>query len=63
MAHERIRHLGAYWRATPNYLRSAQLYLKENGLLREPLRLDIVDHWELEIDVSKTVVAPIARNL
>ena len=63
MAQEGIRHLGAYWCATPNYLGSAQLYLKENGLLREPPRLAIIDHWELEIDVSKTVVAPIARKL
>ena len=41
--------LDAYWRAT-NYLAAAQLYMKENPLLRKPLTRDqvkskIVGHW------------------
>lgn len=46
---EALRLIDAYWRAA-NYLSVGQLYLYDNPLLREPLRLDhvkplIVGHW------------------
>jgi xylulose-5-phosphate/fructose-6-phosphate phosphoketolase len=46
---EYFKKLDAYWRAT-NYLGAAQLYLKENPLLKRPLTRDqvkskIVGHW------------------
>ncbi|QSR85365.1 phosphoketolase [Methylacidimicrobium sp. B4] len=46
---ERLEKLDSYWRAT-NYLAAAQFYLKENPLLREPLRPEhlkprIRGHW------------------
>src|SRR5438876_9075680 len=45
----RLDRLNAYWRAA-NYLGAAQLYLKENALLREPLRAEnikprLLGHW------------------
>ena len=46
---EYFKRLDQYWRAT-NYLAAAQLYMKENPLLRKPLTRDqvktkIVGHW------------------
>jgi xylulose-5-phosphate/fructose-6-phosphate phosphoketolase len=46
---ERLRCLDAYWRAA-NYLSVGQIYLRENPLLREPLRRDhvkarLLGHW------------------
>ena len=46
---DRIDKLNAYWRAA-NYLGAAQLYLKENPLLREPLKVEhiktrLLGHW------------------
>src|ERR1051325_7609751 len=46
---ERIDRLDAYWRAA-NYLGAAQLYLKENALLQEPLNAEqikprLLGHW------------------
>lgn len=47
--HDRVQALDAYWRAA-NYLGAAQLYLRENVLLREPLQpADVkqrpLGHW------------------
>ncbi len=49
VAQERLEQLHAYWRAV-NYLGAAQLHLKENALLREPLAREhvktrILGHW------------------
>jgi xylulose-5-phosphate/fructose-6-phosphate phosphoketolase len=46
---EELRKLDAYWRAA-NYLSVGQIYLMENPLLREPLRLEhvkprLLGHW------------------
>jgi len=46
---EELRKIGAYWRAA-NYLAVGQIYLYDNPLLREPLRLDhikprLLGHW------------------
>jgi hypothetical protein len=46
---ERLDLLGAYWRAA-NYLSVGQIYLHDNPLLREPLRLEhvkprLLGHW------------------
>src|SRR5690348_8910060 len=45
----RLERLDAYWRAT-NYLTVGQIYLRENPLLREPLRPEhikprLLGHW------------------
>ena len=45
----RLRLLDAYWRAA-NYLSVGQIYLLDNPLLREPLRLQhvkprLLGHW------------------
>jgi xylulose-5-phosphate/fructose-6-phosphate phosphoketolase len=44
-----LKHIDAYWRAA-NYLTVGQIYLLDNPLLREPLRLDhvkprLLGHW------------------
>ncbi len=46
---EEVRRMNAYWRAA-NYLSVGQIYLSDNPLLREPLRLDhvkrrLLGHW------------------
>ena len=46
---EEVRKLDAYWRAA-NYLSVGQIYLMDNPLLREPLKLDhitprLLGHW------------------
>ncbi len=46
---EQLRKINAYWRAT-NYLSVGQIYLYDNPLLREPLKLShvkplVVGHW------------------
>lgn len=46
-----LEKLDAYWRAT-NYISVGQLYLKDNPLLREPLKeadvkIKPIGHWEL----------------
>src|SRR5579863_3424807 len=46
---EELRDLNAYWRAA-NYLSVGQIYLMENPLLREPLRIEqikprLLGHW------------------
>jgi xylulose-5-phosphate/fructose-6-phosphate phosphoketolase len=46
---EELRALDAYWRAA-NYLSVGQIYLLENPLLREPLRIEhvksrLLGHW------------------
>jgi xylulose-5-phosphate/fructose-6-phosphate phosphoketolase len=40
---EEVRRMNAYWRAA-NYLSVGQIYLSDNPLLREPLKLDHVKH-------------------
>ncbi|HWA75387.1 MAG TPA: phosphoketolase family protein [Polyangiaceae bacterium] len=40
---EQLQRLDAYWRAA-NYLSVGQIYLRDNPLLREPLKLDHVKH-------------------
>jgi xylulose-5-phosphate/fructose-6-phosphate phosphoketolase len=49
LSHEERRLLDAYWRAA-NYLSVGQIYLLENPLLREPLRIEhvkprLLGHW------------------
>jgi xylulose-5-phosphate/fructose-6-phosphate phosphoketolase len=46
---ELMQHMDAYWRAT-NYLSVGQMYLRDNPLLREPLKLEhvkrmLLGHW------------------
>jgi phosphoketolase len=46
---EQLRRINAYWRAA-NYLSVGQIYLCENPLLREPLKLEhvkqlLLGHW------------------
>jgi xylulose-5-phosphate/fructose-6-phosphate phosphoketolase len=46
---EALRHIDAWWRAA-NYLSVGQIYLLDNPLLREPLRLEhikprLLGHW------------------
>src|SRR6266498_1077862 len=49
LASEELHRLDAYWRAV-NYVTVGQLYLRDNPLLREPLRIEhikslILGHW------------------
>ena len=49
LSQEQLEKLDAYWRAT-NYLAVGQIYLYENPLLREPLKLEhvkprLLGHW------------------
>jgi xylulose-5-phosphate/fructose-6-phosphate phosphoketolase len=49
LAHDELRLIDAYWRAA-NYLSVGQIYLLDNPLLREPLRLEhikprLLGHW------------------
>ena len=49
MTEEELRRMNAYWRAA-NYLSVGQIYLLDNPLLREPLRLEhvkprLLGHW------------------
>src|SRR5262252_4943059 len=49
LAPELLRKMDAYWRAA-NYLSVGQIYLYENPLLREPLKLEhvkprLLGHW------------------
>ena len=46
---DQLRKLDAYWRAA-NYLSAGQMYLRDNPLLREPLKLEhvkrmLLGHW------------------
>jgi xylulose-5-phosphate/fructose-6-phosphate phosphoketolase len=46
---EEVRLMNAYWRAA-NYLSVGQIYLSDNPLLREPLKIDhvkrrLLGHW------------------
>ena len=46
---EQLRKIDAYWRAA-NYLSVGQIYLRDNPLLREPLKLEhvkqlLLGHW------------------
>ncbi|HET8668727.1 MAG TPA: phosphoketolase family protein, partial [Terriglobales bacterium] len=49
LSSEELRNMNAYWRAA-NYLSVGQIYLLQNPLLREPLKLDhiksrLLGHW------------------
>ena len=49
LTHEELRQIHAYWRAA-NYLSVGQIYLLDNPLLREPLRIEhvkprLLGHW------------------
>jgi xylulose-5-phosphate/fructose-6-phosphate phosphoketolase len=49
MTHDELARLHAYWRAA-NYLAVGQIYLLDNPLLREPLRVEhvkprLLGHW------------------
>src|SRR6516164_4119526 len=49
LSSEELRKVHAYWRAA-NYLSAGQIYLYDNPLLREPLRLEhikprLLGHW------------------
>ncbi|MES1248825.1 MAG: phosphoketolase family protein [Actinomycetota bacterium] len=49
MTHDELAQLDAYWRAS-NYLSVGQIYLLDNPLLREPLRIEhvkprLLGHW------------------
>jgi xylulose-5-phosphate/fructose-6-phosphate phosphoketolase len=49
LSEEELRRIDAYWRAA-NYLSVGQIYLLDNALLREPLRLEhikarLLGHW------------------
>src|SRR6476619_6855876 len=49
LAPEELRKIDAYWRAA-NYLSVGQIYLYDNPLLKEPLRLEhikprLLGHW------------------
>ncbi|HEY4988478.1 MAG TPA: phosphoketolase family protein [Opitutaceae bacterium] len=46
LAPDMLRKIDAYWRAA-NYLSVGQIYLRDNPLLREPLRLEHVKHMLL----------------
>lgn len=55
-AFERLAHLDAQWRVA-NYLGAAQIYLRRNALLREPLRpADIkhrpLGHWGITLGLT-----------
>lgn len=43
---EEIKKIHAYWRAA-NYLSVGQIYLLDNPLLKEPLRLEHIKPWLL----------------
>lgn len=49
LSREALTDLDAYWRAA-NYLTVGQIYLQDNALLREPLRVEhikprLLGHW------------------
>jgi xylulose-5-phosphate/fructose-6-phosphate phosphoketolase len=49
LSHDELRRIDAYWRAA-NYLSVGQIYLYDNPLLREPLKLEhikprLLGHW------------------
>src|SRR5438067_8625251 len=49
MSEQELSHLDAYWRAA-NYLSVGQIYLLDNPLLREPLKVEhtkprLLGHW------------------
>jgi xylulose-5-phosphate/fructose-6-phosphate phosphoketolase len=49
-SHDLLEKMHAYWRAA-NYLSVGQIYLKENPLLEEPLKLEhikprLLGHWD-----------------
>jgi xylulose-5-phosphate/fructose-6-phosphate phosphoketolase len=60
LASDELRKIDAYWRASL-YLSLGMLYLKENPLLREPLRLDqtkprLLGHWGSDAGQSFTYI-------
>ena len=60
LSSDELRKIDAYWRATL-YLSLGMLYLKENSLLREPLKLEqtkprLVGHWGSDAGQSFTYI-------
>lgn len=61
-----LRKINAYWRAA-NYLSVGQIYLYDNPLLREPLKLDhikprLLGHWGTTRDFFTNLKAEIDRG-
>src|ERR1700751_1057228 len=57
---EDLRKIGAYWRAC-NYLAAGMIYLRDNPLLREPLKPEhvktrLLGHWGSSTGLSFTYV-------
>src|SRR5215469_16380006 len=60
LSSEELRNIDAYWRASL-YLSLGMLYLKENPLLREPLRVEqtkprLLGHWGSDAGQSFTYI-------
>ncbi len=49
---ELLRKMNAYWRAA-NYLSVGQIYLYDNPLLKQPLKLSHVSRWWLDTGVQR----------
>jgi xylulose-5-phosphate/fructose-6-phosphate phosphoketolase len=67
LTEEELRRMDAYWRAA-NYLSVGQIYLLDNPLLREPLRLEhvkprLLGHWETTPGLNFIYVHLIRRLL
>src|SRR5712692_4266644 len=57
---EQLRKINAYWRAC-NYLSAGMIYLKDNPLLREPLKAEhikrrLLGHWGSDPGMSLTYI-------
>ena len=60
LSNEELRKIGAYWRAC-NYLAAGMIYLRDNPLLREPLKPEhiknrLLGHWGSSTGLSFTYV-------
>jgi xylulose-5-phosphate/fructose-6-phosphate phosphoketolase len=60
LSNEELRKIGAYWRAC-NYLAAGMIYLRENPLLREPLKPEhiknrLLGHWGSSTGLSFSYV-------
>ena len=57
-----LQKMNAYWRAA-NYLSVGQIYLYDNPLLKEPLKLShvkplVVGHWALAFSFARAIQRP-----
>jgi xylulose-5-phosphate/fructose-6-phosphate phosphoketolase len=60
LSNEELRKIGAYWRAC-NYLAAGMIYLRDNPLLREPLKPEhiknrLLGHWGSSTGLSFTYI-------